>query len=254
MFDVRDKVVLITGAAGGLGMTLSQAFAERGAKVILVGRSKGLKELVKEKIKVYEHEPWALVGDVNVAPRMNQVVSRVVDRLGTIDVLINNAGVNVRKKVESYTRKDWQLVMDTNLRAAFELSQKVTRIMKKNGSGRIINISSIQGVICWPVGDNVLAPYCASKAGLISLTKSFALELAAYGVTVNAVCPGVIDGKWAVNLKADKKIYKDILYRTPVGRLCTHEDLIGPVLFLASNASSFVTGQSLMVDGGWTIQ
>jgi len=253
-FNFTDKVVMITGATGGIGLVLAKAFAEKGAKLVLIGRRDGMEDLFKKEINS-KIEFCFIRADLSKDEEIDFIMNKTVEKFKKIDVLINCAGMNIRKKLEEYTAEDWDRVLSVNLRAVFLLSQRVAEIMKSRAYGKIINISSMQSVICWSGnGRFSLAPYCASKAALNSLTKSLALDLAKYNINVNAVCPAVVDGKWAETLKNDKELYDDIIRRTPLKRLCTHEDLIGPVMLFASDFGSYITGQCLLVDGGWTIE
>ena len=255
MFDVKGKIVLITGASGGIGMAISKAFADLGAKFALVSRSDEFKKIVSREIKNSKYNPFILKADLGNEDDIERIVKEIEDKYKKIDILINCAGVNIRKNIDDYTSEEWDLILNVNLKSIFTLTNKVANIMKEYSYGKIINISSIQGVICW-TGDGKfnLAPYCSSKAGLISLTKSFALALAAHNINVNVICPAVVDGKWAWKLKDDPAIFDDIIRRTPLKRLAKNSDLVGPALFLATEASNYVTGHTLMVDGGWTVE
>ena len=182
------------------------------------------------------------------------IVDNTIEKYSKIDILVNCAGTNVRKKFNDYSVKDWDIIQDVNLKSAFLLAQKIIPFMKKSNYGKIVNISSIQSVICWNgCGDYSIAPYAVSKAGINALTRSMALDLGKYNINVNAVCPGVIDGKWAKSILSNRKYYKDIISKTPLQRLCTHDDIAGLVLLLCSDRGSFITGQSILIDGGWTI-
>ena len=254
MFDIKEKIVLITGASGGIGYAIAKEFAKRGAKLVLISRSRGFRKRFYKNFRNSKNKNLVLQADLYREEDIDRIIKETIAKYGKIDVLINCAGVNIRKKLKDYTSEDWDEILDLNLKSVFLVSQKVAEIMKKRAHGKIINISSIQGIICWKVGEANLAPYCASKAGLISLTKSFALELAKYDIRVNAICPGVVDGKWAKSLKKNPKIYKEIISKTPLGKLAKNKDIVGPALFLASKASNHITGQVFIVDGGWTIE
>lgn len=252
--DFTGKVVMITGATGGVGIALAKAFADSGAKLALVGRRENMKELFASVLPS-SAEYLSLQADLSREEEIEMVVGKTISCFERIDVLINGVGINIRKHLAEYSSEDWDRIIGVNLRAAFLLSNRVAHFMKENRYGRIVNISSMQSAICWGgSGEFSPAPYCASKAGLNALTRSFALELAPYGITVNAVCPAVIDGKWAESLKSNKAIYDDIIRRTPMKRLCRHDDIIGPVMLFSSDDGSYITGQCLFVDGGWMIE
>jgi NAD(P)-dependent dehydrogenase (short-subunit alcohol dehydrogenase family) len=196
-----------------------------------------------------------LKADLSQEKEIDSIVNETIERFSRIDVLINCAGMNIRKRLTDYSSEDWDRVLNVNLRSVFLLSIKVSQNMKKTRYGKIVNISSIQSEICWTVNNSYSpVPYCASKAGLNSLTRSFAVDLAPYGINVNAVCPSVLDGKWAGSYKEDKGIYNHIIERTPMKRFCTYDDIVGPVMLFASDYGNFITGQCLMVDGGWTLE
>ncbi len=253
MFDFSDKVVLITGAFGGIGSEIASQLYSKGARVALLSRTKLFDKRITDKMPEKDRV-LVVVGDLLFQNDVNKIIKITQKKYKRIDILINCAGTNIRKKLGEYTSEDWDQVMNLNLKSTFLLMSKVAEIMKKRRSGKIINISSIQGVVYWKVGEWNLSPYCASKAGLISLTKTFALDLATYGITVNAVCPSVVKGKWAEKTLKNRKIYKDVISRTPLGRIATASDVAGSVMFLASPLADFITGQAILVDGGWTIQ
>lgn len=254
-FDVEGKVVIITGASGGIGFTLANEFINLGAKVSMVDKKDfSIDELI-QKNRDIKFKPLFIKADLTKEEDLERVVQDTKKEWGRIDILVNCAGVNIRKKIEDYTEADWDFIMGVNLKSIYNLTKKVAKIMQSNHYGKIINMSSMQGLICWNgVGKFSLAPYCASKAGLISLTKAFALELAKDNITVNAICPAFVDTELIKSMKEDRVLYQDMISRTPLGRIANASELIGPVLFLASDASSYVTGHALLVDGGWTIQ
>jgi len=254
-FSLRDKTVILTGAAGGIGFAIAKSLAEQGAKMVLIDSQKSLIKICTQEIKNTEYKPFCLILDITKEITMKKAVDRVMKKWGRVDVLINCAGVNVRKRIDKYTGTDWDRVMRVNLKAAFQLTNIVSKVMKKQKYGRVINIASIQAQICWNgKGKFSLAPYCASKAGLVSITKAFALDLAPFNITVNAICPAFVDTELVRVLKEDKVLYEDIISRTPLGRFAKTSEIVGPVIFLASDASSFITGHALFVDGGWLIQ
>ena len=255
LFDIEGKVVMLTGASGGIGSAIAESFAKLGAKLSLVGRSERIKKMVPKIIKKPKFKPLVLTADLSKKDDIERIVRETEDKFGKIEVLINCAGVNIRKKIDQYTSEEWDWILNVNLKSIFILTNKVAKVMKRWKYGKIVNMSSINGVVCWGgAGKFSLAPYCASKTALISLTKSFALDLAPYNITVNAICPAVVNGKWASSLKNDPVLYEDIISRTPLKRLLKSSELVGPVLFLSTDTSSYVTGHALLVDGGWTIQ
>jgi gluconate 5-dehydrogenase len=254
MFDFNETVVMITGATGGIGLKLAQEFDKRNAKLSLTGRKI---EKIEKVAETFHNMPSHLVlmADLTDDEEIENIVEKTYNKYGRIDVLINCAGYNVRHKINEYSDNDWNDIFTINLKSIFRLCNSVSKHMINQKKGKIINISSIQSVICWPNnGRFSLAPYCASKAGVNSLTRSFALELAKYNINVNAICPSVVNGEWAKEMKKDPEIYHDIISRTPMGRLAEHDDILGPAMMFASGYSDFITGQCLLVDGGWTIE
>jgi NAD(P)-dependent dehydrogenase (short-subunit alcohol dehydrogenase family) len=175
--------------------------------------------------------------------------------LGPIDIVVNAVGINRRKEIASYRREDWTTILDVNLASAYELMRLTAPAMMQRGFGRVVHVASIQAAVCWNGrGRFSLAPYCASKAGLVALTRAYALELAAHGTTVNAVCPGFVDTDLVAPVRNDAQLYADVVARTPIGRFARPEEIAAPILFLTSREASYLTGQAIFVDGGWTIQ
>jgi len=254
MINLTDKVAIVTGAAGGIGLDIAQAFIDLDAKVAMVDARE---PKVKNAFEASDtkHEPLAITADLTQADDIDKVITLTEEKWGKIDILVNCLGTNVRKKIEEYSEEDWDKVLDVNLKSVFFMSQKVAEIMKVHSYGKIVNISSMMGTLAWGgTGRFSLAPYSASKAGLISLTRSFALPLASYNITVNAICPAFVDTPLVAPLKNDTEIYEDIISRTPMGRFAKTSEISAPALFLASDMSSFITGHALLVDGGWTTQ
>lgn len=248
-FDIKDNVAIITGAFGGIGAGVAKLFSEAGAKLALVDKR------TSTASSEFSKNHQVIEADIQNEEELDGMVEKVAGKWGRIDILVNCAGVNVRKPIDRYTSDEWDSIMNINLKAVFVLTNKVAGLMKEKSYGRIINIGSIQGVTCWNGnGSFSLAPYQASKSGLIAITKSFALELAKHGITVNAVLPAFVDTPLVKPVKDNGPLYRDIVRRTPVGRFATISEIAFPVLFLASKESSYITGHSLLADGGWTIE
>jgi NAD(P)-dependent dehydrogenase (short-subunit alcohol dehydrogenase family) len=250
LFSISNKVAIITGAASGIGFEIAKKFAEQDARVVLVDKSPNLIEKAME----INGETFCINTDLTINENITAVVHKTIKQFNGIDILINAAGINYRKKLDQYDNRELDLILDVNLKVVFKLSNEVSEFMKNQKWGRIINIASTQGLTCWNgTGDFSLAPYCASKAGVIAITKSFALDLAKQGITVNAICPSFIDTPLIKPVKEDPALYEDIINRTPIGRLGKVSEISAAALFLASKESSFITGHPLLVDGGWTI-
>ena len=241
---LTDKVTLVTGASRGLGKAIALALAAEGASIAAVARSEdALKETV-EAIRAAggTAEPFAL--DVSDHAAADATVEKIVARFQHIDVLVNNAGVTRDGLLMRMSSEAWDTVLDTNLKGAFNLTKPVARLMLRQRAGRIINISSVIGLI----GNAGQANYAASKAGLIGFSKSVARELASRGITCNVVCPGFIETDMTKGLSDE--LSKKLLGEIPLQRLGQPEDIAGVVAFLSSPAASYITGQVLTVDGG----
>src|SRR5271170_193121 len=241
---LTDKVALVTGASRGLGKAIALALAAEGASIAAVARSE---EALKDTLEAVRAagataEPFAL--DVSDSAAAEAVVEKVAARFGHVDVLVNNAGVTRDGLLMRMTAEAWDAVINTNLKGAFNLTKPVGRLMVKQRAGRIINISSVIGLM----GNAGQANYAASKAGLIGFSKSVAREFASRNITCNVVCPGFIETDMTRGLGEDLR--KKLLEKIPLARLGQPDDVAGVVAFLASPAANYITGQILTVDGG----
>lgn len=241
---LSNKVAVVTGASRGIGRAIAIALAAQGAKVVASARNAvALAELI-EQIKSQGGDALAVVGDVAVEDDANNLVKQAVDAYGQVDVFINNAGITRDGLLLRMKNDDWDAVLDTNLKGAFLCTRAVAKVMSKQRSGRIINISSVVG----EMGNAGQANYCASKAGLLGLTKSVARELARRNVTVNAITPGFIVTDMTDDMT--DKARDAMTEQIPLGRLGTAEDIANVVIFLASDQSAYITGQVIGVNGG----
>jgi NAD(P)-dependent dehydrogenase (short-subunit alcohol dehydrogenase family) len=245
-FDLSGKVALITGGSKGIGQYLASVLVGVGAGVVIVSRHLEEGQKVAEEIRSAGGQALALYGDISKVETLAPMVDEAVDRMGRVDILVNNAGTNVRKPALEFDQAEWDRVLDTNLRGTFFCSQTVAKVMIKAGGGKIINISSSAGNIAVPW----LTPYSVSKAGIIHLTKALALEWSRYGITVNAIAPSYVETPLTQEWMSDPKRYELIAKRAPMNRVGKLEDLRGSLLLFASDASGFITGQTLFVDGG----
>ncbi|GAB4165464.1 MAG: 3-oxoacyl-[acyl-carrier-protein] reductase [Geothermobacteraceae bacterium] len=238
------KIAFITGASRGIGRAIALELARQGASIIAAGRDQAALESVADAIRALDVEVEVVTGDVSDAASIDAMVAKGVARFGRIDILVNNAGLTRDGLLLRMKDEDWDAVLNANLKGAFMLTRAVARLMTKQRYGRIVNISSVVG----EMGNPGQANYCASKAGMIGLTKSNARELARRNVTVNAVTPGFIETSMteAMTDKARAEMSSQI----PLGRLGTPEDVASAVAFLASEAAGYVTGQVLGVNGG----
>lgn len=249
IFKMDDRVALVTGGTGGLGLVMAQALAEAGAHVIVTSRVKEKAEEAAGAIaQSTGRRALGLAVDVTDAEQVDAMVEAGIGEFGRIDVLINNAGINIRKPIEDFDEASWDLVQNTNLKAPFLCARAVAKPMKEQRYGRVINIASMLGSIALPER----GAYCSSKGGLIQLTKVLALEWAPYNITVNALCPGPIATELNQVVMNNPEANKFFLDSIALGRWGRPEELIGAILYLASDASSFMTGSSMVVDGGWT--
>jgi NAD(P)-dependent dehydrogenase (short-subunit alcohol dehydrogenase family) len=250
-FRLADRRALVTGGARGLGRVMAEALAEAGAQVAITSR---LIESARDAAsEIAEATGAHVVGfevDVTSAADVTRLADEVEAALGPVDVLVNNAGVNIRGASETLAEADWDAVLDTNVKGPFLLSRALGPRMAARGWGRIINLGSILSVIALPGR----APYAASKAAVANLTRVLALEWAPHGVTVNAICPGPFGTEMNRQLLNDPEKYAAFVAKIPMGRWGHLDEIKGAAVFLASNASSFVTGSLLFVDGGWTAQ
>ena len=248
-FRLDGKVALVTGGARGLGRTMAMALAEAGADIALVGRSLATCEAAAGEIAAATGRTVrAFQADVSVNADVTRLVAEVVTACGSIDILLNNAGTNIRGTIAQLSEEDWDTVIDTNLKGPFLCARAIGPLMVARGWGRVINMGSILSVIAMPGR----APYASSKAGVVGLTRVLALEWASSGVTCNAICPGPFATDMNRQLLNDPVAYQQFISQIPVGRWGELDELAGAVVFLASDASSYVTGSAVFVDGGWT--
>ena len=251
--DMSGKVVLVTGASQGLGETVAMEFAKSGADLAIVYNSQADKaEKVSRAIGEQGSRVLCVRCDVSDSSQVNAMVRQVIDEYGKIDVLVNNAAVNPKKvegktPVYEITDDEWEWVLSVNLRGAFFCSREVLPDMIRRQSGTIVNISSLSGQV--GNGAPVGAPYCVSKAGMICLTKSTALDVARFGIRVNAVAPGPFEGP--TNRKNTPEVNAAMAAKIPLGRIAKPEEIAYAVIFLASELSGSTTGQTLSINGGW---
>jgi 2-dehydro-3-deoxy-D-gluconate 5-dehydrogenase len=246
LFDLAGKVALVTGANTGLGQGIALALAAAGADVAAVGRSEPV-ETRAAVAKLGRRFHWQ-PADLASRPDAVELMARVTAALGRVDILVNNAGTIRRADALEFSERDWDEVMDTNLRAAFFLSQAFARaVLARNGRGKIVNVASMLSF----QGGIRVASYTASKSGLAGLTRLLACEWASRGINVNALAPGYFSTNNTTALREDASRNRDILARIPAGRWGEPSDLAGAAVFLSSQASDYVHGIVLPVDGGW---
>jgi NAD(P)-dependent dehydrogenase (short-subunit alcohol dehydrogenase family) len=248
-FDLSGRVVLITGGGSGLGRAMAWGLACQGAHVAIVDRDVAAATACAKEISVgCGTRTFAVRADVTLEEEVESTADQVLANMGPVDVLVNNAGHNIRKPLIDYTLAEFDSLHEVHVRGTFLFCRAVGRTMKERKRGNIINIASILG----HVATNNVGPYAAAKAAIVQLTRVLALEFAPQGIRVNAIAPGYIDT--ALTRQHAPEVRNRIAQTTPLGRFGQARELIGPIVFLASDSSSFVTGSSLIVDGGWTAQ
>ena len=244
MSQLADQIAVVTGAGRGIGRAIALKLASEGADVACISRTQENSEKVAAEIHALGRKAWAHAVDVADASAVSAAADKILAEAGEVDILVNNAGVTRDGLLMRLSDADWDTVLDTNLKGAFLVTKAFSRAMIKARSGRIINVSSVIGLI----GNAGQCNYAASKAGLIGFTQSAARELASRGITVNAIAPGFIETDMTSDLKPELR--EAVLKGIPLGCFGQAEDIAGAALFLASPAARYVTGQVLTVDGG----
>ena len=245
-FDLKDKVALVTGGNGGIGLGIAKGLAQAGAKVAIAGRDAAKNQAA---LKALGHGAVAVSGDVNDAAVVKRMVAETVKAFGGLDILVANAGINIRKPPQDYTMEEWHRIMDTNLSSVFACCQAAYPEMKKRGGGKIVTIGSMTSLFGFDVGP----VYAASKGAVVQLTKSLASAWAKDNIQVNSILPGFIDTALTQNLRRNfPEAHERVVNRTPARRWGDPADLAGTAVFFCSRASDFVTGTALPVDGGFS--
>ena len=248
LFDLSGRVAIVTGAGRGLGKTMALALAAAGADVAVSSRTAVEIEATASEIRELGRAAEPVTADVTSESGAQELVRHTLDRFGRLDILVNNAGINIRKPVLELSLAEYRQVLQTNLEGYFLCARAAGAVMVAAGRGKVINVSSIMGQVALPTQ----AAYASSKGGIQQLTRVLALEWAPHGVNVNALAPTYFETELTRPLFEDPERYEFITGRTPMGRWGQPHELAGAVIFLASDASSYVTGHTLLVDGGWT--
>lgn len=247
-FDLGGKVAIVTGASRGIGAAAALALAEAGADVLLASRDRAALERVATRITELGRRGLVHPVDLQRLDEIPALVEHAVTGLGRLDILINNAGTNIRRPAVDFGVADWDTVVNLNLRAAFFCAQAAGRVMLRQRSGKVVTISSMAGRVGLPTG----SIYAATKAGVSAFTRTLAVEWAPHGVQVNCIGPGYVRTQLTEPLFASPEWVDRVTRRIPMGRVGEVDDLTGAVVFLSSSASDYMTGQTIFVDGGWT--
>ena len=249
IFSLSGKVALVTGGSRGIGKAIAVGLAKLGADVAVTSRKLPDLEEVAKEINGLGRRSMAVATHVGRTEEINNLVPKVKDEFGRIDILVNNAGTNpTMASAIDIEERAWDAIMNLNLRGLFFLSQAVARVMKEQGGGKIINVASVAGIT-----PDILPVYSISKAGVIMATKVMAQQWAQYNIRVNAIAPGLTKTRFSEALWGNPAIEKAVMERTPLRRVAEPDEMVGGVIFLASDASSYVTGHILVVDGGAVI-
>lgn len=251
MFDLKGKVAVVTGGNGGIGLGMARGLAAAGARIVVAARNEEKSAQAVRELEGLGAEAWAVRVDVTDEGSVERLFSGTVGRAGRVDILINNAGINIRKPAQDLSLPEWRQVVETNLTSAYLCSRAAYAPMKTAGGGKIINIGSMLSIF----GASFAPAYGASKGGIVQLTKSLAAAWARDNIQVNAVLPGWIDTELTQQARRDVAgLHDAVLRRTPAGRWGVPADMAGVAVFLAGRGSDFVTGAVIPVDGGYSIQ
>ena len=251
LFDLAGRVAVITGGNGGIGLGMARGLGQAGATVILAARNIEKSKAAVRELQALGVKSASVRVNVEDASSCRRMIDEVIRDFKKIDVLVNNAGINIRRVPQDYTIEEWHTVLDTNLTSAMVCSQLAYPLMLQAGGGKIINIGSMMSIF----GSPFTAAYAASKGGLVQLTKALATAWAKDNIQVNAVLPGWIDTELTERARKEiKGLHERVIGRTPAGRWGTPDDHAGIAVFLATAASDFVTGSAITVDGGYSVQ
>lgn len=247
MGKLEEKTAIVTGAGSGIGRGIAKRFAKEGANVVVSDIDTEGGEKVVEETEDSNREAIFVRTDVSKKEDVSELVERTLEEYDEIDILVNNAGVYIQKPITEMEIDEWDKVLDVNLKGTFLMTRSVAQEMVKEDKGKIINVTSIAGKVGYPNS----AAYSASKGGIIAMTRALALELSPRGINVNAIAPGVIKTAMTEDLLEDEEVSEQMLANTPIGRFGEPKDIASAAVYLASEESDFVTGETMFVEGGW---
>ncbi|HYE33655.1 MAG TPA: SDR family oxidoreductase [Methylomirabilota bacterium] len=248
--ELAGRVAVISGASKGLGEAMALALADAGVNLGLIARDENLLQRVSAAARARGVRAEVYPADITSEEQVERAAGACIQTFGAVNILINNAGVNVRKPVQDFTLAEWRQVVETNLTGAFLLTRALVPTIIRQKGGRIINMASMMSHIALPGR----TAYCASKAGLVGFTRALALEIAPHGATANAICPGPFATEMNMPLLSNPELNQQFISRIPVGRWGKVEDIGQLAVYLCSDSASFITGADLVIDGGWTAQ
>jgi NAD(P)-dependent dehydrogenase (short-subunit alcohol dehydrogenase family) len=250
LFRLDKKIAVVVGGAGGIGKALAIGLSQFGAKVVVASRNlEALNKAAAEITSKTGGETVAFQVDVTDEKSMENLVKEVVARFGTVDILVNAMGLNIKRDAFEYPMEDWDRIFDVNVRGTMIVCKQVARVMKEKKQGKIINMSSVRGIRGYTGGNSA---YCATKGAVELITKALALEWAPYNIHVNALGPSLVITPGTIHIQKDPALAEKYKANVPLGRLGMPEDITGACIFLASGASDFITGQTIYIDGGLT--
>lgn len=248
---LADRVALVTGSSRGIGREIAMAMAREGADIVInYSRSRDAAEAAAEEVRKLGRQALAVQASVSDRSQVEHLIGSAVEELGRLDILVNNAGGFPIKPFAMVTDDEWDKVMALDLKSVFLCSQIALETMRRQRSGTIINIASVDGL----VGAISMVPYAAAKGGVIAFTKALAREIAPMGITANAIAPGIIETDTALDVFPETALKAYTTYQVPLGKLGSPADVVGPAVFLASAEAAYITGQVYAVDGGYTMQ
>lgn len=250
LFELRGRVALITGASKGLGKSMAMALGEAGADIVMVARGPVKLAEAEKEVADIGVRTLTVAADVTIPEDVDKMVSQALAKFGKIDILVNNVGTYIGKPIEESTTEDWFNLINTNLTSTYLCCRAVGKHMIERQRGKVVNMAAAIGAL----GAKNSSAYCASKGGVIQLTRALAVEWAKHHITVNAIAPGTMETEITAKMLEDPKVRKALEGKVPMGRIGQPSDLAGTVIFLSASGSDYITGQTIFVDGGFSVQ